>query len=277
MNAHTFRKLVLRQNLVPGIVLLLSSLVVVFGVAASVARSQKEGQTTSSGERKIENAVSERAPVKVKLKNERPFKDASNKNWARELEIEVKNTGDKPIYFINVAVVMPEIVIDGGKFMLGTSYGRTKLKLPGTPVEDSDVPILPGESITLKIRDGEVRAFEHLRDEEKRLGDPKRIEIEVQIINFGDGNFMFGREGILRHAATKKQSLNNLNPKGDSSGCKPASEVPKLDSTGDIFRASYSLQPASLLRANFYSPVRAAAVAGREPRRRLAAGGVAHA
>jgi hypothetical protein len=189
---------------------MLSLLVVFFGFAARGARPQKDDAAASPNERKIENAVSEHAPVKVKLRNEKSFKDARNKNWARELEIEVKNVGDKPIYFVNVAIVMPEIIIDGGKFMLGTSYGRTKLKLPETPVEDGDVPILPGESVKLKIRDAEVEAFEHFRDEERRWEDPKRIKIEVQIINFGDGTFMFGREGILRHATPKKQSFDNL-------------------------------------------------------------------
>ncbi len=261
MNAHTVRTLLQRKNLVPVVILMLSLLVVFFGFAARGARPQKDDAAASPNERKIENAVSEHAPVKVKLRNEKSFKDARNKNWARGLEIEVKNVGDKPIYFVNVAIVMPEIIVDGGKFMLGTSYGRTKLKLPETPVEDGDVPILPGESVTLKIRDAEVEAFEHFRDEERRWEDPKRIEIEVQIINFGDGTFMFGREGILRHATPKKQSFDNLSPKGNA-GCKPASEVWKPDSTGGIFKALYLSQPASLLRANFLRPV---SVAGSPP------------
>lgn len=207
MNARAVRTLVRRQNLVPIIAALLLSSVVIFGFAASGAKTQKDNAAASPDERKIENVVSEHAPVKVKLRNEKSFKDARNKNWARELEIEVKNVGDKPIYFVNVAIVMPEIIIDGGKFMLGTSYGRTKLKLPETPVEDGDVPILPGESVTLKMRDAEVKAFEHFRDDERRWEDPKRIEIEVQIINFGDGTFMFGREG---YSGTPRQRNSHL-------------------------------------------------------------------
>jgi hypothetical protein len=233
----------------------------VFGFAASGAKTQKEAAAASSDERQIENTVPERVPVKVKLKNEKSFKDAKNKNWARELEIEVKNIGSKPIYFINVAIVMPEIVINGGKLILGASYGRTKLKFPETPVEDSDVPLLPGESVTLKIPEGQVKAFEGFRDEDKRWDDPKRIEIEVQVINFGDGTFMFGREGILRHATPQKQSLNTQSPKGESGGCKPDSEVRKPDSTGSPLKTFYSLQPASLLRANFSPPVKATGLA----------------
>jgi hypothetical protein len=242
MNVQKFRTLLQRKNLIPAAVLLLSLVVITLGVASGGAQSQLD--KTTPDERQISNTVPDHVPVRVKLKNEQSLKDKKNKNWAREMEIEVKNTGSKPIYFINVAIVMPEIVIDGGKFMLGTSYGRTKLKLPETPVEDSDVPIQPGESVTLKIRESEVRAFEHYRDEEKKWDDPKRIEIEVQIINFGDGTFMFGREGILRHATPKTQSLNNPNVRGDSGGCKPASEIGGPDSTSGLLKAFYSLQPA---------------------------------
>ncbi|HEX8557870.1 MAG TPA: hypothetical protein VF668_07220 [Pyrinomonadaceae bacterium] len=35
----------------------------------------------------------------MKLKSEKSFKDLKNKRWLRELELEVKNTGSRPIHY----------------------------------------------------------------------------------------------------------------------------------------------------------------------------------
>jgi hypothetical protein len=61
---------------------------------SSVARAQ--------GERVFDNAVPENAPFRIKIKKEKEksFKDLKDENWVREFELEVTNTGDKPIYFL---------------------------------------------------------------------------------------------------------------------------------------------------------------------------------
>src|ERR1051326_207929 len=260
MNAHTVRTLLQRKNLAPAIVLVLSSFIVIFGFAASGAKTQKDNAAASSDERKIEYTVPGHVPIKVKVKNEQSLKDLKNKNWSRELELEVKNTGSKPIYYIHAEIVMPEINV-GGELVFMMAYGRKELAFPDELVGPNDVPILSGESVTLKIPEDQLRGYEKLRDEEKKWDDPKRIEIEVNAVKFGDGTSLMGRKGILWHAKPKKWSENNASPKGDPGGCKPTSEVSKPDSTGDLLRTLYSFQPASLLRANFLPPVKAAGLA----------------
>jgi hypothetical protein len=257
MNAHAVRTLLQRKNLAPVIVLVLSSFIAVFGFAVSGAKTQKENAAASSDGRKIEYTVPGHVPIKVKVKNEQSLKDLKNKSWARELELEVKNIGSKPIYYIHAEVVMPEINV-GGELVFMMAYGRKELASPDELVGPNDVPILPGESVTLKIPEDQLRGYEKLRDEEKKWDDPKRIEIEVNAVKFGDGTSLMGKKGILWHAKPKKWSENNPSPKGDPGGCKPASEVSKPDSTGDLLRTLYSLQPASLLRANFSLPVKIA-------------------
>src|SRR5258708_1238763 len=64
------------------------------------------GLTSSSplvqGERTIENTIPKDVPIKIKIKKEKEqsFKDLNNEEWVREFELEVTNTGDKPIYFL---------------------------------------------------------------------------------------------------------------------------------------------------------------------------------
>lgn len=84
MNAHSFRKPLQRHNLIQLAIVLLTSLVVVYGFASGIAQSQKEDATAASdNERKFENIVPEHVPVKIKLKNEQSFKKKENKNWDR--------------------------------------------------------------------------------------------------------------------------------------------------------------------------------------------------
>lgn len=256
MNAHAVRTLIQRKNLALAVVVLLSSVVVMFGVAASIARSQN-AVATSSDEREIENTVPEHVPVKVKVKNEQSLKDLKNKNWARELELEVKNTGSKPIYYVHISILMPEIIINRGTLALNMSYGRNKLKFPDEPVLPDDVPILPGETITLKIPEGQVKAYEGFRDEDKMFSDPKRIEIEVNAVNLDDTYFM-GRKGELMPRVPKKKSANEARPRGDSGNCAPKpGERKRADLRSGFLETIYSSQPASLLRANFSPPLKA--------------------
>ena len=56
----------------------------------SIVRSAQE-----NNERKFDNTIPAHVPIRVKLKNEQTFKDLKNKNWAREFEVEIKNTRAK--------------------------------------------------------------------------------------------------------------------------------------------------------------------------------------
>ncbi|HVF66163.1 MAG TPA: hypothetical protein VM914_00770 [Pyrinomonadaceae bacterium] len=94
-----------RRGLV-ALVALVSLLAAVFGIMSGAAQSQQADRADDG--RKFENTIPEHVPIKVKLKSEKSFKDLKNKNWARELEIEVKNTGDKPIYYLYVIIAMPD-------------------------------------------------------------------------------------------------------------------------------------------------------------------------
>src|SRR6266481_5168307 len=49
-------------------------------------------------ERVLESLIPKHVPLGIKIRKEKEFKDLSNENWARDFELEVTNTGNKPIY-----------------------------------------------------------------------------------------------------------------------------------------------------------------------------------
>ena len=234
----------LRRRTVSFIVLLISLLVLSTVRPASTAQSAAQ-------EREFKNTIPEHVPIRVKLRNEQSFKRKENKNWARELEIEVKNTGSKPIYYLYVIVVMADMLIEGNALTFTPTYGRRELAYIETPVQPDDVPILPGESITLKIPESHVRAYESVREEQKRP-DPQKIELDLQIINFGDGTGLRGRVG--RPYLLRKQTRGEARPQRAPTNCSPAPKAGEASLSERLLKAFYSPTPASILRADFSLP-----------------------
>ena len=228
------------------LVAFVSLLAAIFGIMSGAA------QSPAKEEREVEDKIPKHLPIKVKVKNEQSLKDSKNKKWASEVEVEVKNIGDKPIYFVNVEFVMRDVVIEGAELVLFASYGRGRLAVPETPLEEGDVPIMPGETVTLKVAESYAKAFEKGRDEEQKWNDPKKIGIEVQIINFGDGTFMLGKDGVLRKARPRTRSSHDSTRTKDDSRCGASGERDEGELSRGIVKA-FSFQPASFLRVKFFS------------------------
>ena len=167
------------------------------GIVSGTAQSAQE-------EREFKNTVPGHVPVKLKLRNEQSFKDKKNKKWARELEIEVKNTGSKPIYFMYLLLVMPDVTIGGHPHAFQLTYGRIDLVRLSTPLSPEDVPIRPGDSVVLKVSESQLKGYESSRDEENRA-DPEKVKLDFQLINFGDGTGFRGTDGRLHPNPAKKR------------------------------------------------------------------------
>ncbi len=247
MNAQRLSRLIRPQNLTSFFIVLFALLVLAFGLGAGSAQSKQDGVDESDpDERKFINKIPAHIPIKVKLRNEQTFKKKENKNWARELEIEIKNTGAKPIYYIYVMFVLRDFLSgDGSPLAFLAKYGRPELAFLETPLEPEDVPILPGETITLKIHESQVKGYEV--DREGR--DDKKVELQMQYINFGDGTGFSGMRGEPDKAVKKSSAAPRR--EGKSGGCPPAPAARSADSPGGLFKVLYTLTPASFSRAKF--------------------------
>jgi len=223
VNAHNSRAIFGRRKLVAASATLLSLLVMGFGFAASNARSPQDGRGESeASERRFENTVPEHVPIKVKLKSEKSFRDLKNKGWARELELEVKNTGSKPIHYLYVILDMPDVLLeDGFPLSFRVSYGKSWLSEASTPLRPDETPIPPGESVTLKIQEKSWKAYE-MRREEKKRADPKRVRLELQILDYGDGTGFETIQGAPLLYPPKKSSPDKSPAKESGSACQPS-------------------------------------------------------
>jgi hypothetical protein len=217
-------------------------------VICAVGLVSSTAQSTQEEERKFENTVPDHVPVKVKLKNEQTFKDVKNKNWARELEIEVKNTGNKPIYFLYMLLVLPDVSVEGDPYALQITYGRKELVRLSTPTQPDDVPIRPGETVTLNVSADQVSGYEQSRDKEKRH-EPKKARLDFQVINFGDGTGLRGADGRPYLPHKKIQKISTV-----IKTQRPPTSVDAIAGSPDkISNSFYFTLPASFSRVNFYS------------------------
>ena len=158
-------------------------------------------------ERVLENRIPKEVPIKVKIKKEKEesFKDMKNEKWVRELEVEVTNTGDRPIYYLDmflrtnvdvgIAVLLEDVNgMRGHRLQLGLRYGRPELgDIISKPGPD-DVPIKPGENVILTIHPGEVGGWE-LNVRHGSHPQPTRLQVVFQVLSFGDGTGLYGASG----------------------------------------------------------------------------------
>lgn len=149
---------------------------------ASSQEPQRETELVPPGqEKKIHIGVRSDIPLKFEVKN------LNSKTWAYDLEIDVTNTSEKPIYFFDISLELSHIrSFSGGRCAYWLHYGRGKLLDSSTPIEKEDVPLLPGERHTFKLSQANAKDWDHMREKEGRP-EPRLLEIHFRSINFGDG------------------------------------------------------------------------------------------
>ena len=189
MNAHSFRTPLRRETFIPAAALALLSLVAVCGL------SHGRAQTDEKEEREVVEKIPKHLPIKVKIKKPEKLKDAKNEEWLGELEVEVTNTGAKPIYYLHISVFLPDVVAPNGHpFGYPLKYGRSQLNSISEPVRPDDVPMLPGEVVVLKVPAERAALWRRGRAEGDRP-NPKKIKFIFNYLNFGDGTGFVGSTG----------------------------------------------------------------------------------
>jgi len=189
MNAHRFRSMLRRRNLAALIISSLFSLVAVCGFVVSGAQSEEKE------EREVVDKIPKHLPIKVKIKKPEKLKDLKNEDWLGEVELEVTNTGAKPIYYLHISVYMPDVFAPSGhNYGSGFEYGRGALVAFSEPVRSDDVPIQPGEVVVLKVNADEAEGWKRGRAKGE-MTKPKRLEFIFNYINFGDGTGFVGSDG----------------------------------------------------------------------------------
>jgi hypothetical protein len=166
-------------------------------------------------ERQLIDLIPKHVPIKIKIKKEKEagFKDLKNEKWGWEFELEVTNTGTKPIYFLYFHVMTDVKAAAGFQIIFPLYYGRDELGDIKTRAEPTDIPINPGESVSLKIHESMLNAWDYKRKKENRPL-PKRLEVKIQFLNFGDGTGYVGSGATALPRAWPEQ--------GGSAACPPS-------------------------------------------------------
>ena len=163
-------------------------------VGVLMMASRLTSSSAALQERSFENKIPAHIPIKIKIKKEKEesFKDLKNEKWLREFELELTNTGDKPIYYLEITMDTG-VKFDGSglEIVFPLRYGRAELGDIVTKATSDDVPIKQGETIILTT--GDVTAWER-GVREKRWPEATKFRAEIQVLSFGDGTGYFGTE-----------------------------------------------------------------------------------
>lgn len=152
-------------------------------------------QTTS--ERVVEFKIPKHVPIKVKLKREKEkaIKDLGNASWYEDFQLEVTNTSDKPIYFLDLWLILPDFINPSGRpdgFVL--NYGRMDFLGFDTRPNSTDIPIAPGSTYVFEIPEQFQKGWAAHKGRDN-VPDPKKLELSLTQLSFGDGSGFIGRDG----------------------------------------------------------------------------------
>jgi hypothetical protein len=257
MNTEKFRTPFRRDNLLAAAVGLLLAAVLGFGFASSTAQGPGQGGESDEGEakeREIEFRMAAHLPFKAKLKNLEKMKDLKNDEWLGDLELEITNTGTKPIYYLYFALLLPKGVrtVDGSGMAYSVRYGRIQLVDLTEPLRSDDVPILPGESAAIKLEPERLTVWKSMRAKGKVI-NPKKLSFWFQLLNHGDGTGYIGPHGTaLPNKDTQRSSSQCRDGKADVAVAKEVRPPsPRLPTSSTYFALT---MPVNFLAGNFFAP-----------------------
>jgi hypothetical protein len=150
--------------------------------------------------RLFENRAPAHLPIQVRIRptTEKLFRDLANDNWARDVKLEIKNTGDKPIYFLFFCLLVPDAKIGDSYEAMDFSYGRAAIANGETPKAD-DLPIKPGSTVVLKVDENTLKGWDEARQAGLVPSPIRGVRLIFQDLVFGDGTGFEGVTGTPRH------------------------------------------------------------------------------
>jgi hypothetical protein len=209
----------------------------------------------STEERELEDRIPKHLPIKVKIRKEKEkaFKDMKNEKWFRDLELEVTNTGDKPIYFLDLLLTLPGVIAPtGNEIGFPLRYGRVELGSIENKAKEDDVPIKPGETYIMKAYDSHILGWETFR-RNKNKPQPKKLIMHFRILSFGDGTGFWGNDGVV--VPQSPQAKSTLGRCEQEKNKRDLKALEWKQTTLERVPATFEVDtlPVSFLPANFLS------------------------
>jgi len=234
----------IKRLLILLVISVVSVLLITGKLVPGIAQAPEE---QSPKETVLDDAIPKHVPIRIKIKKEKEaaFKDLKNERWARDFELEVTNTGDKPIYSLSLMLVTDLKASAGFRIVAPLNFGM--LGEVTDKAGPDDVPIKPGETYIFKIHPGQLNAWDTIQLKEHR-SHPKKIQVKFEALSFGDGTGLVGEDGeAIPHPPYKKSGLVSCVDKQ-----KALPMIPPWDSAPSTAMSSVGVLPASLLPVNFF-------------------------
>jgi hypothetical protein len=211
-------------------------------------------QASPTPQREFEDKIPKHIPIKVKVKH------LNNERWARDLEIEVENRSDKPIYYLRIVVSLPDVRTENDRALaFPLSYGRDDFIDFYEPLRPDDVPLKPGETYTFRIPEELQEGWEQFV---KRRGvpkdEPKKVYLRFQLLNFGDGTGFHATDGVPADIHKKRAGGACVDEKKGGVTASAANDPP-------VGRSGPSLQLTTFFLPASFLPVNVSVGASREP------------
>ncbi len=208
-----------------------ASLLVFLTLTFDSSKINTEAQAVTQQERQLEFKIPKQVPIKIKIRaeKEKAVKDLSNTKWTRDFELDVTNTSGKPIYFLELWLVFPEVLSQNGyRIGIPLRYGRMDFIHFSTLATPDDVPIPAEGEYTVKIPDDDQRGWDWHKATYHAV-DPKKIQIEFVQISFGDGSGFDG--DAMPYPYKRQQSSTGLCREGPAQVVASAPSMAKAAST----------------------------------------------
>ena len=218
-------RLFLKRGVILSVLTAICCIVVTLGLVQSAT-------TTQAAKRSFENKIPSHVPLKIKIKKEKEERalDLNNKNWFRDIEIEVTNTSDKPVYFLSMFVEMPDLPQDrpGVIKVFLLSYGRGEFFEQNTKPIPDDIPIEPKTTFTFVLNENEIVGYEKWRTRNNSK-EPLKLEIWLNHLSYGDGT------GFTTLGALPFPFKNNPEELGH---CLPKPRPPEFSARACLYSSS---------------------------------------
>lgn len=151
-------------------------------LAPATISAQQTNDVTISNGRVLKNEIPKHLPIKVKINN------ADSVKWLEDMEVEVTNMSDKPIYYMRFSFILPDATISGTPIGFSLGYGRVELVDSTESLKSDDTPIQPKATYTFRLTKTDLRGLEFFEKENSlNREEIKTVRLIFHNINFGDG------------------------------------------------------------------------------------------
>lgn len=192
----------------------------IFTARAVYVHGLAQSSDSSTQERKLIKKAFKDMPLVVS-----EVKNLQSETWHKNLEIEVKNVSDKPIYFILAYLIFPDERVPHGESAISLTYGAPENIEIERLSDPQDQHLDPGEAHKFTIPESLKKG---LGVKNKKFpAEMKNLVIRFAIISFGDGTgFEVGQPRDLRWKGfkppPKEPSFRKLNWSSSTNNSTPA-------------------------------------------------------